>query len=347
MDDASSADGRSDVERAATDGISLGVVVTCYSMDRLADVVRLIGSIRQQSSPVDELVVVVQQSQELLRALQPELDGLAPAHVTLRFLDVARGVSHARNTGIAEVTSDVVAFVDDDSLLAPDWAAATRSFYREHPGVIGVAGAIMPRWDSAAMDWFPRELYWMLSCTYWTGQDPAPVRNGYGANMSFRREAFLSGRCFSEGCGVGAWGTSGWRGMGGEEPELALRVVRETGKPIMYVPAIRAWHRIRPYRLGAKALVRRAYWEGRLKAALSQRTTGSAGVLSTEFGLLRLMLGTQLGRLALLFTRPWTALRQQALVLTVVALVGIGFVEGKLRRERLVCLADRTPDAHA
>jgi len=341
MDDPSSADGSSHGQSAAANGISIGVVVTCYSMDRLVDVLRLIGSIRGQTSPVDELVLVVQQSQELLRALRPELDGLAPTHVTLRFLDVARGVSHARNTGITEITSDVVAFVDDDSILAADWAAATRSFYHEHPGVIGVAGAIIPLWDAAAMKWFPRELYWMLSCTYWAWSHPVPVRNGYGANMSFRREAFLCGRCFSEGCGVGAWGTSGWRGMGGEEPELALRVVRETAKPIMYVPAIRAWHRIRPYRLRAKTLVRRAYWEGRLKAALSRGAAGSTGVLTTEFSLLRLMLRAQSDRLVLLLTRPLTALRQEALVITVVATVGIGFVEGKLRRDRLVCLDDR------
>lgn len=320
--------------------VTLGLVVTCYTMERLEDVLRLLDSVVGQTSPVDRVVIVVQQSRELLHALRPVVARLGEGRGTLQFLETAAGVSRARNVGIRELTTDIIAFVDDDSVLCGDWAAATRHFYREHPGAIGTAGAIEPLWDSPAMEWFPRDLYWMLSCTYWEFTAPVRVRNGYGANMSYRREAFLHGRCFSEACGVGAWGSTGWRGVGGEEPELALRVCRATEKPIMFVPDIRVWHRVRRYRLRPKNLLRRAYWDGRLKAALSRRESGERDVLRTEFSLLREIARAQLGRLGGLFSHPGVVLRQTTLVCVVVFMVGLGFLEGKLRRQRLVCAVD-------
>ena len=322
--------GESEAKSQPRHAITLGLVVACYSMERLEDVLRLIDSIGRQTSPVDEVVVVVQRSHELADALEPALRGLPHSRVTLRFLETVGGVSLARNTGLAEAATDILAFADDDSVLAEDWAETTRSFYREHERAIGVAGAILPLWDSPAMQWFPRELYWMLSCTYWTHMSPTPVRNGYGANMSFRREAF-EGRRFNEAIGIGAWGSGGWRGMGGEEPELALRVTAATGRPIMYVPDIKAWHRVRAHRLRVAGLARRAYWEGRLKAVISRRAPGASGVLDTERSLLRGMLRAQISRLRLLGSHPRTALRQEAAVLFVVALVGLGFIAGKLR----------------
>ena len=319
---------------------TLSLVVPCYTPERLDDIMRLFDSIQGQTSRINEVVVVVQQSRELMQALASSLEhrGATPIHLT--FLDAPPQVSMARNAALSEVDSDIIAFVDDDSVLAEEWAAETREFYCSHPDAIGVAGAILPLWDSPAMAWFPRELYWMLSCTYWTWTSPVPVRNGYGANMSFRRDAFAGGRRFSEACGIGAWGTAGWRGVGGEEPELAVRVTRATGKPVLYVPDIRVWHRVRPYRLRMRSLLRRAYWDGRLKAALSCRESRTPGVLHTEFSLLREMARAQVSRLRLLMSHPRLALRQDCVVLLVVTAVGLGFIEGRLRRDRLQSVGD-------
>jgi len=321
--------------RSTTSHPTLGLVIACYSLERADDVVRLIASIRDQSSAPDDVVFVVQRSRELFELVRRETTWLSGSRVLLRFLDASNGVSRARNAGIRELSTDIVAFVDDDSVLMVDWAAATREFYAGRPDVIGVAGAIQPLWDGPAMEWFPRELYWMLSCTYWTATSPVPVRNGYGANMSFRREAFEAVGGFSESIGIAGWGSTGWRGMGGEEPELALRVVARMGRPIFFVPDIRVWHRVRAHRLKVRSLVRRAYWEGRLKAALSRGAGRTAGVLDTERSLLREIARAHLARLRLLPAKPGLALRQQGLVLLVVAVVALGFLDGRVRRARI------------
>jgi len=334
MDDAGDAESFECAELSfgAAGSLTLGVIVPCYSPERREDILRLLDSIQRQTSPIDEVVVVVQQSRELRDAVDRAAAGLTRSRLRLLFLEASSGVCQARNAGLRGLETDVIAFVDDDAVLADDWGEATRLLYLGRPDAIGVAGAILPRWDNPEMEWFPRELYWMLSCTYWTGTTPRPVRNGYGANMSFRREAFEDGRRFNESIGIAGWGIGGWRGVGGEEPDLALRVTAATGRPILYGPSIRVGHRVRSHRLAWGSLVRRAYWDGRFKAALSRNQAGNPDVLDTERSLLAEIVRAHFARLRLLGSHPLVALRQESLVLLVVAVVGFGFVEGRLRR---------------
>lgn len=309
---------------------TISLVVPCYSPERLPDIFALLDSVERQTHRVDELIIVVQKSQQLRSQLEARLADSAASGWRLIFLELEPQVSRARNAGIGEARSEIIAFVDDDAVLSDDWAEKTCDTYALRQDIIGAAGAIVPLWDSPALAWFPRELYWMLSCTYWTSPTPVRVRNGYGANMSFRREAFDSGRCFDDSVGIEGWGTAGWRGVGGEEPDLALRVVHETGREILYVPDIRVWHRVMSYRLAPRNLARRAYWEGRLKAILTRRFRNESGVLGTERSLLRDIAVGHACRLPLLLTHPRTALKQQGAISLALACVAVGFFAGKL-----------------
>lgn len=49
------------------------------------------------------------------------------------------GLTHARLKGIAEARGDVLAFVDDDCLLEPDYLAQTLELFKNHP-FLGMAG---------------------------------------------------------------------------------------------------------------------------------------------------------------------------------------------------------------
>lgn len=323
-----------EISSPAAQDVTLGIVVASYAPERLEDILRLLESIEGQISPIDEVVVVVQQSRELLASVSQALARLTRSQTSLLFLEVASGVSQARNAGLRTLKTDVIAFVDDDAVLTDDWALATRRFYSGRADAVGVAGAILPLWDSPAMEWFPHELYWMLSCTYWTWTSPMPVRNGYGANISFRQVAFEDGREFNESFGISGWGQAGWHGIGGEEPELSVRVTAATGQPILYVPDIRVWHRVEPYRLQWRSMVRRAYWGGRTKAALSRDPTLPPSLLDTERDLVPEMARAQVERVRVLGAHPLVALRQEGAVLLVVAVFALGLVDGRFRRHR-------------
>ncbi len=318
---------------------TISVVVPCYSVERLPDILALLDSVERQTHQVDEFIVVVQKSQQLRSQLEERLAGRATSGWRLIFLELEPQVSRARNAGIEEARSEIIAFVDDDAVLYDDWAEKTCETYALRQDTIGLAGAIVPLWDNPAMAWFPRELYWMLSCTYWTSPTPVRVRNGYGANMSFRREAFSGGRRFNEATGISGWGQSGWQGMGGEEPELCRRITSDTGRPIVYVPDIRAWHRVKPYRLATRTIVRRAYWEGRFKAWFAGQQVEGEDLLLTERSLLRYMANAQRNRLRLAWRHPLLAARQQGAVKLALVCVGAGYLQGRFR---MLCCRGRT-----
>jgi glycosyltransferase involved in cell wall biosynthesis len=63
------------------------------------------------------------------------------------------GLTPARLRGIAEAKHDVIVFVDDDNLLAPDYLSQVRRIAEQWP-MLGIwGGAIRPRFESPAPAW--------------------------------------------------------------------------------------------------------------------------------------------------------------------------------------------------
>ena len=85
---------------------------------------------------------------------------------------------------------DIVAFLDDDAVADANWLKFFMDSYSD-PAVAGVGGLTLPSWGTAQPSWFPTEFYWVVGCSY-VGMptSPAPVRNLFGGNASFRREIF-------------------------------------------------------------------------------------------------------------------------------------------------------------
>lgn len=46
------------------------------------------------------------------------------------------GLCHARNLGLASATGELVAYLDDDNAIAPEFVAATLQFFDQHPTVM-------------------------------------------------------------------------------------------------------------------------------------------------------------------------------------------------------------------
>ena len=76
-----------------------------------------------------------------------------------------RGISGARNSGIAAARGAIIAFLDDDAIAAPDWLEQLLAGYSS-PNVLGVGGAIEPQWQGGRPRWFPPEFDWVVGCTY-------------------------------------------------------------------------------------------------------------------------------------------------------------------------------------
>jgi glycosyltransferase involved in cell wall biosynthesis len=306
----------------------VSIITTVYNPERLKDIEELLDSLNAQSYKDTETLIVAERSVELADSIKKYIAEKGYASMRVLFNEGEWGSYPSRNLAIGQARGDVIAFVDDDALPFPDWVAQMVKVYNEDGSVVGVTGPILPLWRDRSMKWFPRELYWVFSCTYREVVGRAEVRNGYCTNLSFRREAFDSCGLFKASLVGGGWGKSDWQQPAAQETEFCLRVRRGTGKRIVHDPKVRVKHKVYGYRLSSGFLARRAYWEGYAKAMLKSLYRDDDGeVLATEYALLRRILLGRLPRtLGRLFRRPATAWRQLRAVVTVLAGVAGGYL---------------------
>jgi hypothetical protein len=264
---------------------SASVVICCYSDARFHDVVSAVLSIRDQVPSAPEAVVVVDHNPGLLSRLAAALPGtrLIPN-------DGPRGLSGARNAGVAATRGEIVVFLDDDATADPDMVLRMAEAARD-PDVLGVAGRIIPRWDAVAPRWFPDEFLWVVGCTY-AGHPPGTVRNPIGAAMAVRRTVFAAIGGFDTRMGR----THGGLPLGCEETELAIRAAKAFPRGIfVHAPVASCRHRVPPERGTWRYLATRCWAEGMSKAALSAMA-GTGHALSSERAYVRKVLPAGVAR---------------------------------------------------
>jgi glucosyl-dolichyl phosphate glucuronosyltransferase len=250
----------------------ISVIICVYTKERWDDLVAAVESVRRQSAPPREIVVVVDHNPSLLARVRQHMPGIIAMENHHQ-----RGLSGARNTGIAAAQGAVIAYLDDDAEAAPDWLAWLGAGYAD-PQVLGVGGAIEPLWLAQRPAWFPEEFDWVVGCTYrGMPQTVAPVRNLIGCNMSLRRSVLATVGGFRSG--IGRIGT---RPVGCEETELCIRARQRWPQGIMlYEPRARVQHRVPAGRARWSYFTARCYAEG-LSKALVSRFVGAGDGLASE-----------------------------------------------------------------
>jgi len=162
---------------------AVSVVICAHDTGRWDRLEAAIESVLAQSRAAHELVLVIDHNPELFRRASTRWPD---AHVVENV--EPRGLSGARNTGVARASGTHLAFLDDDAVADPDWVRELLAGYA-NAEVIAVGGEVVPRWLSQRPRWFPPEFDWIVGCSY-TGmpRHDQSVRNLIGANMSFRAD---------------------------------------------------------------------------------------------------------------------------------------------------------------
>jgi GT2 family glycosyltransferase len=299
---------------------TLSVVICAYTLDRWGDILAAVASVRGQDRPAGEVVLVVDHCLALYERASRELPGVRVVPSSGR-----RGLSGARNTGVAVALGDVVAFLDDDATAEPGWAERLLARY-DDPAVVGVGGRVRPRWSTQRPVWFPPEFDWVVGCSYrGLPERPSRVRNFIGANMSFRRTELLAAGGFLESLGRVGTGPAGC-----EETELCLRLAaRRPDAVLWYEPAAQVRHRVPEARTRWSYFRTRCYGEG-LSKALVARYSGSGPALASERAYLRSTIPRALGRSLRRAGRPGGLRTAGALAAGVGATVA-GYLVGRIR----------------
>lgn len=251
--------------------LTTSVVICAHTEERWDDTLRAVASVQSQEPAPHQVIVVVDHNPELLARLARRLP-----EVCVVPNDHQRGLSGARNTGVALATGDIVAFLDDDAIAHPGWIAALTRSYAD-PDVVGVGGRTEPGWATRRPQWWPGEFDWIVGGTY-TGREPGVVRNLLGGNASYRRELFKIG-----GFATHIGRTTGTRRPGGcEETEFCIRASKAQPRGVfVYDDQAVITHRVPLDRQSFSYFRSRCMGEGLSKASVTESVGVGAG-LATE-----------------------------------------------------------------
>ena len=292
------------------------VIVNVHSGTHLSQFKTAAESILSQKFNDFELVIVVSDAPTLLEHIKQEYG--THERVRLVTLEEDNGLTAARNAGAVNAVGDIVVFTDDDIIAEPDWLPSLVEIYEKH-NPVGVGGQADPLWPCKRPWFLPPEFYWLVGVMHENFVDkqvPQPVRNTFGCNISFDRDAFLAVNGFREDLGKNQKNP-----LQGEEAELCERIDGE----FWYTPKAVIHHKVDQCQLTFSYLLRRSFWQGFSKAALPRRISDETSFLTeliTNSLPQRLKHPSlrQLGELAIVFVYTIT--------------VGLGFIYGILRGDQ-------------
>jgi GT2 family glycosyltransferase len=171
---------------------SIGVLIASYR--RPVPLLACLNSLTQQLQPPQEVIVVLRRDDlDTQRALST-FSSVLPLKI---LSTTVPGTVAARNAGLEECTSDVLAILDDDTKPHPEWLTRVLTRFAEDPSLGGLGGRDRC-FDGETFD--DRQAS-VVGRIQWYGRMIGNHHLGFGeirevdflkgANMSFRAEAFV------------------------------------------------------------------------------------------------------------------------------------------------------------
>lgn len=121
--------------------LSVSIVIPTWNESR-----RILSCLRNattQTMPAHEIIVVDNRSTDNTRALVEQFIAEHPGtNVRLTEQNETQGLIPTRNKGLDMASSDIVARIDADCMLKPNWVEIVSAFFEAHPGTAGVTGSV-------------------------------------------------------------------------------------------------------------------------------------------------------------------------------------------------------------
>lgn len=168
-------------------------------------------------------------------------------------LEKQQGLAYARRRAVTETKSELIAFIDDDCLLSPDWVEQAVAFCRNHPIAGAVGGRIELLWETPP-DEFILQCKASLSAQDYGDLPTQLPSTGWtylvGAGLLLRRKALESSGWIDSADLVDRCGS---KLTSGGDIEIVLRI-RKAGYQLWYNPAMQLQHYIPQRRMSVEYL---------------------------------------------------------------------------------------------
>jgi glycosyltransferase involved in cell wall biosynthesis len=180
------------------------------------------------------------------------------------------GKSHALNAGIRAARGDVLAFMDDDVKVDPEWLRNLTATL-EDGRFAGSGGRILPEWTCPPPPWLPvQERYGLAPLAMFDlGPEAADLEEPpFGTNMAFRRDVFEKYGGFRTDLGPRPGSE-----IRNEDTEFGRRLLA-AGERLRYEPSAVVHHSVPDNRLRQQYFLK--WWADKARADIREHGTSGA-----------------------------------------------------------------------
>jgi glucosyl-dolichyl phosphate glucuronosyltransferase len=240
----------------------ISVILCTYN--RGQSLSQTLGSIAASAPPETvswEVLVVDNNSTDDTRSVVEGFCRQYPGRFRYIF-DAVQGKSHALNTGIQSSSAEILAFVDDDVIVDPNWLRNLTASLKENHWA-GVGGQILPEQGFKSPCWIPLQDKYALAplAVFTPDLGAGPLSEApFGTNMAFRRSMFEKYGNFRTDLGPKPGSANPQKS---EDSEFGHRLLA-AGEQLRYEPSAIIYHVIPSDRLRKEYFV--TWWYEKARA---------------------------------------------------------------------------------
>lgn len=221
--------------------IHISLVICTYNRDKYLP--EALESIKLQSASADsfQLIIVDNKSTDNTASIAQNFI-LNNPHLNVKYaLETNKGLSFARNRGVAEADAPVLCYLDDDAILSTQYVDEMISFFTAHPFAVGVGGKVIPKYeDGNEPDWMNKYLNGFVGrVDHGTHIQKFNEQMKYpaGCNMTYKKDIILKAGGFNNDLTFRS------------DDKYIFFKIKELSDEIYYVPNAYVYHYIDSNRL--------------------------------------------------------------------------------------------------
>ena len=224
----------------------ISVILCTYNRQKY--IYNVLRSIAENTLPHDqyEIVLVNNNNTDDTAAECRRFSGDYPDIAFRYCVETNQGLSYARNRGIRESQGDLLAYVDDDATVNPQYLESYATFFARHPQAVAAGGPILPVYETEEPRWMSHYTRQLITGRLYHGDSERQFpRDSYpgGGNACYRRSVFDTIGLFNV-----ELGRKGNSLIGAEEKDLFDKMNSHNMK-FYYIPTAILYHIIAPYKL--------------------------------------------------------------------------------------------------
>jgi len=179
----------------------IALIICTYNRDKFLPEALESIALQTLNARMFELIIVDNRSTDNTATISREFIKNHPAINIKYCFEENKGLSFARNRGIAEASAPLISYIDDDVILPPAYLETVINFFAKRPTAVGMGGKVIPKYeDGKEPAWMNKYLNgFVAKVDYGTSiiKFNEKMRYPAGCNMTYKKDILIKAGGFN------------------------------------------------------------------------------------------------------------------------------------------------------